>query len=194
MSDVTRPACDRVEEASLYALHALPPAEGAAYEAHLSTCAACRLELERLEPVVDALVAWPRDVLRPGRPRTLWGRIAQRVAADTGQPVEAQAPSGWREPDWQEVAPGICTKLLATDDENYRVSMLVRLAPNTAYPPHRHAGTEELHLLDGVLIVDDRTLFPGDYIYGPPGTSDARVFSETGCTCILITSTRDELR
>ena len=29
--------------------------------------------------------------------------------------------------------------------------MLVRLAPGAAYPPHRHAGVEELHLLEGEL-------------------------------------------
>ena len=29
--------------------------------------------------------------------------------------------------------------------------MLVRLAPGTDYPPHRHAGVEELHLLDGEI-------------------------------------------
>jgi anti-sigma factor ChrR (cupin superfamily) len=72
--------------------------------------------------------------------------------------------------------------------------MLVRLAPGVAYPGHTHAGVEELHLLDGVLIVDEKTLYPGDYIYGKPGTADALVWSETGCTCVLVTSTRDELR
>jgi anti-sigma factor ChrR (cupin superfamily) len=71
--------------------------------------------------------------------------------------------------------------------------MLVRLAPNTEYPPHTHAGVEELHLLDGELWINDRKLYPGDYNYAVPGTDDQRVWSETGCTCVLITSTRDIL-
>jgi anti-sigma factor ChrR (cupin superfamily) len=74
------------------------------------------------------------------------------------------------------------------------VSMLVRLAPNTSYPPHTHAATEELHLLDGELWINDRKLFPGDYNRGEAGESDVRVWSETGCTCVLITSHRDVLR
>jgi hypothetical protein len=61
-------------------------------------------------------------------------------------------------------------------------------------PPHSHAGIEELHLLDGELWIDDRKLYPGDYNRAEPGSSDARVWSETGCTCVLITSTRDVLR
>jgi anti-sigma factor ChrR (cupin superfamily) len=71
--------------------------------------------------------------------------------------------------------------------------MLIRLAPGAAYPPHRHAGIEELYLLDGELTVDDRKLYPGDYIRAEPGTADHRVWSESGCTGVLLTSTRDVL-
>ena len=50
------------------------------------------------------------------------------------------------------------------------------------------------HVLDGELWIDDRLLYPGDYNYGEPGASHQRVFSETGCTCVLITSPSDILR
>ena len=73
------------------------------------------------------------------------------------------------------------------------MSMLVRLDPGVDYPPHRHAGREELHLLHGELMIDDQKLVPGDYYCAEDGTVDARVWSETGCTCVLITSSRDEL-
>jgi anti-sigma factor ChrR (cupin superfamily) len=73
------------------------------------------------------------------------------------------------------------------------VSMLVRLDPGTDYPGHTHAGIEELHLLHGVLKVDDRTLYPGDFTHSEPGSVDHRVWSETGCTCFLLTSTEDAL-
>jgi DNA-directed RNA polymerase specialized sigma24 family protein len=132
------------------------------------------------------------DILQP--PASLWGRLARHIDLETDRdPVEGPPQySGGQ--DWNEVAPGISCKLLATDPENHRVSMLVRLAPGTDYPPHRHAGVEELHLLHGELVIDDRKLYPGDYNRAGPGTVDSRVWSETGCTCVLITSTRDELR
>jgi anti-sigma factor ChrR (cupin superfamily) len=71
--------------------------------------------------------------------------------------------------------------------------MLVRLAPGACYPPHIHANVEELDLLDGTLWIDEHQLHPGDYNYGAPGTSDKMVWTETGCTCVLITSANDSL-
>jgi anti-sigma factor ChrR (cupin superfamily) len=130
------------------------------------------------------------DVLAPSV--TLWDRLAERVGAGDEQastPVSRQ----WSEPEWEDVAPGIECKVLATDSDRGQLSMLVRLAPGTDYPPHTHAGVEELHLLEGELWIDDRKLYPGDYNRAEPGTSDGRVWSETGCTCVLLTSSRDIL-
>lgn len=132
------------------------------------------------------------EVLEPATP--LWGAIAKGITQEFGLLPVFTASQNWHEPDWREVAPGISCKLLAKDDERDRVSMLVRLAPGTDYPPHTHAGVEELHLLHGELWIDERKLYPGDYNRADPGTSDARVWSETGCSCVLVTSPRDILR
>jgi DNA-directed RNA polymerase specialized sigma24 family protein len=131
------------------------------------------------------------DVLRPAESLWLWVRLAHRTAEEGGGGPLLPATRQMSEPEWEEVAPGISCKLLATDTEQERVSMLVRLAPGVDYPPHAHAGIEELHLLHGELWIDDRKLYPGDYNRAEPGTFDKRVWSETGCTCVLITSTRD---
>ncbi len=184
--------CERTEAVSLYAVDALPSDEAVALEAHLPGCAECRRELEQLRSTVDSFVAWPTDVLRPAA--SLQERLARRIAAATGEDFVAPVAPRWQEPDWEEVAPGIFTKILATDTERDRVTMLVRLLPGVSYPPHTHAGVEELHLLDGELWIEDRLLYPGDYNLGQPGGSDQRVYSETGCTCVLITSPSDVLR
>lgn len=191
-SAADKSGCDQAEQLFAYALEALPPNEAAALDAHIAACTDCRQELEMLYLIVDSFVAWPADVLRPSS--SLWGRLAERIAEETGEQPKPAAPEAWSEPEWEEVAPGITCKLLATDTEQDRVSMLVRLAPGIAYPPHRHAGVEELHLLDGELFIEDRKLRPGDYNRGEPGASDKFVFSETGCTCVLITSTKDVIQ
>ena len=184
--------CDQAEFTAAYAAQALSAAEAAAAEAHIASCTHCQRELASLRPVIDSFVAWPTDVLRPTA--SLQKRLAQRIAAETGaQPVPPPARQ-WSEPEWDEVAPGISVKMLAMDTEKHIVTMLVRLAPGASYPPHTHAGVEELHLLDGELWIDDRKLYPGDYNRAEAGTGDQRVWSETGCTCVLITSTRDVLR
>ena len=196
MSANHRDRCEQSEVTCVYALQALPTSEVAAAEAHIAACPDCQRELESLRPVVERFVAWPTDVLRPTT--SLQGRLARRIAEETGKPpvLPPELPAGgrWPEPDWEQVAPGIACKLLATDAERHRVSMLVRLAPGASYPAHTHAGVEELHLLDGELWIDERKLFPGDYNYGAPGAGDKRVWSETGCTCVLITSTKDVLQ
>jgi hypothetical protein len=192
MTTVDEESCGQSELTSAYVAQALPAGDVVAAEAHIAACLHCQRELAALRPVVDRFVSWPTDVLRP--PTSLQARLAQRIAADTGkEPVPPAAPQ-WREPDWEQVAPGIECKLLATDGERHRVSMLVRLAPGACYPAHTHAGVEELHLLQGELWIDERKLLPGDYNYGAPDANDERVWSETGCTCVLITSTRDILR
>ena len=182
--------CGEGELSSLLALRSLPPAEAAAHERHVEACWRCRRELEGLRPVLDALVVWPTDILRS--PTPLRASLAQRMA-EQGSPMPAEPAPRWSDPDWEEVAPGIFCRLMATDPARRRVSMLVRLAPNVHYPPHTHAGDEELHLLNGELWIDDRKLHPGDYNYAPPGTGDRRVWSATGCSCVLVTSTEDVL-
>lgn len=184
--------CAEGERVSAHALGALPPGEADEVEAHAADCASCRRELARLRGAVDAFVAWPADVVRPGP--SLQARLASRIARERGEEPVPPPPSRWQEPEWEEVAPGISCKLLANDPEAHRVSMLVRLAPNAEYPPHTHADVEELHLLDGELWIDGRKLSAGDYSRAVAPTGDKRVWSETGCTCVLVTSTRDILR
>jgi anti-sigma factor ChrR (cupin superfamily) len=183
--------CRESAQVCAYALRALPPAEVASFEAHLSSCAHCRHELETLDPIVDTFASWPTDVLRP--PASLQQRLASRIAAETGRDRAPPPAPEWSEPEWDEVAPGLFCKLLATDVEKHRVSMLVRLLPGVEYPAHTHAGLEELHLLDGELWINDRKLRPGDYNRAEAFTSDQRVWSETGCTGVLVTSTLDIL-
>ena len=183
--------CDQSDLVSAYAVQALSPGALPEVEAHIASCPHCRQELETLRPIVDAFVAWPTDVLRPAA--SLQARLARRIADETGEKPMLPQSTAWREPEWKEVAPGIFCKLLATDAEKQRVSMLVRLLPGVDYPAHTHAGVEELHLLDGELWIDERKLYPGDYNRAEAPTGDKRVWSETGCTCMLMTSTKDRL-
>jgi anti-sigma factor ChrR (cupin superfamily) len=184
--------CDRTELVSVYLLGALPQNERHEMGVHLRNCVNCQQELEQLQSTVDSLVEWPTDVTRPSR--DLWDRVAGGIASGNHEVCSAAPVQDYVEPEWEQVAPGIECKLLATDDAHGRVSMLVRLAPGAAYPPHIHAGVEELHLLDGELWIEDRKLYPGDYNRAEPGTGDQLVWSETGCTCVLITSVHDVIR
>jgi anti-sigma factor ChrR (cupin superfamily) len=183
--------CEYVELVAAHAIGALPAEELPALEAHLVGCAECRQEFATLGTIVRSFAAWPTDILRPSR--SMWGRLAQRIGAKSEDGSVLPRVPQRSQPMWEAVAPGLSCKLLAADVANDRVSMLVRLAPGASYPAHTHAGVEELHLLAGELWIDDRKLLPGDYNRAEMGTADKRVWSQTGCTCVLITSTRDVL-
>lgn len=189
--------CERRDLVASYALAALERSETELMKQHLPTCAECQQEYQALSPITNTLSAWRFQALPPLA--SSWNRLAERIATQPQKKSVAPQPAmsgpwnDWAEPRWKEVASGISCKLLSTDRELDRVSMLVRLAPDTAYPPHRHAGVEELYLLEGELWIEDQKLLPGDYNRAEAGTSDQRVWSETGCMCLLITSPSDQL-
>ena len=182
--------CDQIDQVHSYALGSLPDDQMRVVEAHLRHCAGCREEVELLRPVIDSFHEWPTDVLKPSG--SLWDRLVDRIGPQAVESYETSALR-WSEPQWNVVGSGIYYKILATDAVRNRLTMLVRLAPGAAYPPHRHAGDEILHLLHGELWIDDRKLYAGDYNRSEMGTTDQRVWSETGCTCVLITSPQDVL-
>ncbi|HVZ44241.1 MAG TPA: cupin domain-containing protein [Ramlibacter sp.] len=183
--------CDWADRTAGYAMQTLHAAEVGAVERHIESCPRCSGDLQSLRPVIAAFAAWPRDVLRPDS--SLRRRLAERIAAQTGEAPVLPAHRPWVEPRWSRVAPGIECHVLSQDEVTHMVSMLVRLAPGADYPPHTHRGVEELHLLAGELWIDGRKLMPGDYNRAEPGTGDKRVWSESGCTCMLVTSARDVL-
>jgi anti-sigma factor ChrR (cupin superfamily) len=188
-----RNRCDEAELACAYALNVLPASEVAAAAAHMASCPDCQRELECLRPVVARFVFWPTDLLRPTK--SLQARLARRIAEENRKASLVPPPARqWSEPDWEQVALGIECKLLASDTQRQRVSMLVRLAPGATYPAHTHADVQELHLLDGELWINGRKLVAGDYNYGASGERDQSVWSETGCTCVLVASTQDFLQ
>jgi hypothetical protein len=55
-----------------------------------------------VRPIISAFSAWPTDVLRPFE--SLWDRLAQRIAAETGQKPRAPAAQPPAQPEWEEAA------------------------------------------------------------------------------------------
>lgn len=76
---------------------------------------------------------------------------------------------------WMPVSPGFELKLLrGGGDDDARV-LLLRLAPGTLVPLHRHAGEVHAFNLSGrrLLIEQGREVGPGGYVYEPPGNVDS---------------------
>jgi anti-sigma factor ChrR (cupin superfamily) len=68
----------------------------------------------------------------------------------------------------------------------------VRSAGQAKFPEHRHAGDEELIVLDGELVIGDQVYLPGDRILSQPGTQH-QPQTETGVLLFLCSSIDDEM-
>src|ERR1700690_4307206 len=91
-------ACASAELTCAYALGALPASELPAIEAHIAACPDCQRELESLRPVIDSLVSWPTDLLRPDP--AIQQRLALRISRESGRFPAATPTHRWSEPEW----------------------------------------------------------------------------------------------
>jgi mannose-6-phosphate isomerase-like protein (cupin superfamily) len=89
--------------------------------------------------------------------------------------------------------PAIEYKLISRTAESGMRTQLVRFAAGARYPRHRHAGTEEIFLIEGSVSVNGIVLHAGDYCRSDPGTEEIGTYSETGGLALIISSERDEV-
>ena len=193
MSPIDNGACLQIEHLTAFAVGSLSENDAVASAEHLAGCDDCARELDSLCPLAESMVDWPWEIPPPAT--GLWHRLLQCIGTGDDVLPGTPDPDAAREDrvDWHEVSRGTFCKVLSVDAETRRVSLLVRLLPGAEYPPHEHADVEELHLLHGELWIDERRLAEGDYNRAEAGSTDRRVWSETGCSCLLITSLQDRL-
>ncbi len=189
------------ERIALYAVGALEPGEAAGLEAHLEACRACRDELDALRPVVEELAS-SVPPLEP--PAHLKQRLLDRVRGGAPvQPWKAWSPEPGRpslvivrrdEGRWEGTGvAGVEVRRLHVDPDAGRVTMLVRMAPGSSYPAHRHAGVEECYVLEGDLYADEFEMRAGDYQRLEGGSVHGVQATRDGCLLFIVSSMRDEL-
>jgi quercetin dioxygenase-like cupin family protein len=209
------PALDReaLELAALYALSALAPSEMEAVERDQRGNAAFWGEVRSLREAAAGLAAsGPRRKPR----RDLWPDIRAGLGFSGPRSTAAPGPGESRSQVWKEwrgtSAPeswiqaaedgsfeptdieGISVRRLFVDEAADRVTMLVRMAPGTAYPAHRHGGAEECYVLAGELSVgDESTLRAGDYQRMGAGSLHPVQSTRGGCLLLIAGSRHDEL-
>ena len=196
------PNNDIRELASLYSLGALSESEKAAYEAHLGAgCAVCVAEVASFNRVTGTMGLGVDPVVPQAGLRE---RVMETIAK-TPQPRAHSSPGVLYDKDgllitrpaempWTAGAlPGVFLKVLFNDATRGFSTAMVRMTAGTHYPSHRHAGVEELHLLEGDLWVGDLPMRPGDYCRGEAGSIHEEIITETGCLFVVTSSHQDEL-
>jgi quercetin dioxygenase-like cupin family protein len=66
--------------------------------------------------------------------------------------------------------PGVQYLALRSDEAERSGTFLLKLAPKTNYPRHRHPAGEEILVLKGDMTIGERTLKGGDFLFSPPGS------------------------
>ncbi len=187
------------ELAALYSLDLLDEREQDSMKTCLAEHPACEVELVKFAEVVAAL---PYGVLPLPVNPNLKDRLFQRIASEpspcgrSGLPPDFFLP--WLtliqtiELRWE---PYLVEKIeivnLHLDFAKREAICLLRAEPGMRYPPHRHAGAEEILMLEGDLIIDDITYGAGDYICSKAGSVHAP-YSSSGCKFLIRASFDDE--
>jgi len=117
-------------------------------------------------------------------------QLLERVAAP--QPGARIVRTG--EGKWTATPFSVVTvKTLPFDRATGMMTNLVRMAPRSTYPPHRHTAAEECLVLEGDIRQDNLVLGPGDYSRLEANTDHGMIETEGGCLLLIISSAGDEL-
>jgi ChrR Cupin-like domain len=137
-------------------------------------------------------------------PEHLKKRILERIASE-GPARPASLPPGGRpvlpgvtavlvaDTEWIPAPlPGLDYKLLHRDDARGYTTRLLRFAPGSTYPAHRHGAIEEVFLVAGSVVLNGVMLRAGDYCRSEAGTTETAAYSAEGGMAIIVSSDADE--
>ena len=190
----TQPTGEQLELAAGYALDVLDPEQAASFESHLAEgCGVCEREVKAFAEATGYLsYATAAEAPRPEVRTRLLARIRSEAAVAAGQ--AAWTVVGSIAGEWEAAGlEGLRIKRLFVDPVEQRQTILGRMAAGVHYPSHRHAGTEELYVLDGDLTMGGEALHAGDYCAATAGSIHSEVSTIGGCVFLLSASERDEV-
>jgi anti-sigma factor ChrR (cupin superfamily) len=186
------------DRAALYVVGALRGEEAREFEAHLKEgCEVCAGEVKAFSLVADELAAaTPPQAPRAKLRERVLDKIASEVRAGNSATIDKNGMRFMLSNlmPWEGTAiKGIETKVLFRDAANGMVTLLVRMAPGTSGPRHRHAEVEESYVLEGDVTISGVEMKPGDYCRAQPGSIHSGLSTRGGCQFITIASERNEL-
>jgi anti-sigma factor ChrR (cupin superfamily) len=86
---------------------------------------------------------------------------------------------------WKEGSPGVRVRTLFEDPETGAHTFLLEYLPGArSLLPGPHPNGEDLYVIRGTLLDDERACPVGTYVHYPPGSAH-QPRSEEGCLCIV---------
>ena len=191
--------------AALQALDILDESERRALAEKLQASPERQSELAAFETAISAIAyTAPPVPVAPDLKNRLFQRIAELPPTAESvnskpivtSPTENNTPSlivRSNDVKWKPYGvPGISIGKLYIDKKKREITCLMRLEPGRTFPLHRHAGSEEVLVLEGDLIVEGEVCHQGDYIRSVPGSTHSSL-TQGGCLLLMKTSTDNEM-
>ncbi len=184
------------ELASSYALGALEAKETDEFKGLLGEDpSSSEKELKGFKEVVD-LLAFSAPSVTP--PSGLKDKLLQRIREKVLTKEKAKEKEGFlyvrsQEGEWKDIAEGVSLKRLFYDPVRQYATAMVKMSAGTRFPSHRHMEAEECYVIEGAIEMGGQLFRKGDYIRAEAGSIHKGIYSESGCTLLILSSQRNEV-
>jgi anti-sigma factor ChrR (cupin superfamily) len=194
---VTKYSQKKIQElASSYALGALEDKEPEVFKRLLKESPdSSEAELKAFEEVVE-LLGFSAPSVTP--PSGLKDRLLSRIREKALAKHKFEVSQGFsyirsQEGEWKDIAPGVSLKRLFYDPDRQYATTLVKMNAKTRFPSHRHMEAEECYVIEGAIEMGGQLFRKGDYIRAEAGSVHEGIYSESGCTLLILSSQRNEM-
>lgn len=182
------------EFASLYAVGALSESESAMFESEwenrkTSGTADEFVSEQTLMPLISAAVSEQKtpsahvktEMMKKLKPKVKTQSVLPEIPA--GFSFKFQSDFQWK--GFADV-PGIEYQNLAYNHSKGYLTTLVKMHAGTTLPHHDHVSAEECYVISGDLYAFGRKMGPGDFLHADANTHHEPLYSENGCTVLLV--------
>lgn len=172
--------------------------------AHVARCPLCRQTVRLTQNVASVMIdRAPRLDLADGTR----ARVLERLAHPESLPVVSSSNGGAggrapRDPvslydggDWRWIGVGVQWKPLEVNTETGTRVFMLKAAPGTRLPDHRHVGTEWTCVLEGAFSHQLGRFGPGDFDEADDAVEHSPFVEREGaCICLVALNGRIELK
>ena len=194
---VRREMLARVMELSAAASHASPSVSGVTRRqtpaAGLAATALDEVDVGAEVPTIGAYQApsgAPSSWVRSRRSNVSESQTKSAVAASKGVSVLRADAVPWRP---FAMSSGVLAKVLRRDLQSGSYTALLRMPGGAELPAHRHAGPEEMFVIEGSLRVGETLMHAGDACHADAGSVHPVIRTAGGCLVFLVASSRDQV-
>lgn len=185
-----------------FAFGTLDEARGVVVATHLSLCAQCRKAMRAFEQVGG-------ELLETTEPAGMTAGALERTMLRLGQPEAVRSPARAPLPDappdlptplsqypvgaWRRIGRHVQWRSVdVPSDQGVRVFML-KAAPGTKLPRHKHTGTEWTCVLEGAFRHDLGRYGPGDFDEADESV-EHDPFVEEGVACVCLVALQGNIQ